>query len=449
MPRVVRKGQGMRDFVMLTFFLVSLPLALRSAYAGYLLWGWAGLIAVDSYLYGFMQRVPYAQLYALATMTAVALRRDPQALQLSVNRTLVWMGVFVAHGFVCAVLAYPGLDRNWELFGNLAKTVLFCAFMPFLAVSRLRIHALVIMLALSVSFHGMVDGLKFISSGGAHKAAEIPKFGDNNQYAMMLVMVMPLLIYLFRYSEKIFMRWGFGVVSLLTVFAVISTNSRGAFIGLFLLAILIMVMSKHRVRSLLAIFISFFLVFSLAPDSWTSRMQTIEQANEDASFMGRVSAWKVSSAIAIAHPVFGGGFRAVQSKPVWEEFAQSPGLLWFVDTPILTRSGVAAHSIWFEVMGDLGFVGLFLFVALLINAFKTRREIRRLAREQGPEARWAGDLSHMLAASLIIYVVSGSALSAAYFEYPYICMMALEVVKLEMHRRREADLATREGIARV
>ena len=43
--------------------------------------------------------------------------------------------------------------------------------------------------------------------------------------------------------------------------------------------------------------------------------------------------------------------------------------------------------------------------------------------------RWAGDLANMLGAAMFVYVVSGSALSAAYFELPYIVMMLIEVIK--------------------
>jgi probable O-glycosylation ligase (exosortase A-associated) len=171
------------------------------------------------------------------------------------------------------------------------------------------------------------------------------------------------------------------------------------------------------------------LVLQLAPEKWNERMSTIQTAEADKSFMGRVTAWKVSSAIAVDNPVFGGGFRALQSHPVWNRYKDQQGLLGSVDTPELTRTGVAAHSIWFEVLGDQGFVGLFLFIALIVNAFMTRRAVWRLVRQNGPGERWAGDLADMLAAALLAYVVAGSLLSAAYFELPYVCFMLMEVLK--------------------
>lgn len=424
----------MRDLVMLGFMLLYVPLGLKNAFAGYLLWGWAGLMSVGAYLYGSMKGLPYAQIFALTTLASLILWRDQQRQPISLNRTLMWMSIFLAQGFMAALFAYPDLDRNWELFGNLAKTIFFCALMPILATSRLRIHAIVIMLGIAVSFHGMLDGLKFIASAGRHKAEGIDKFGDNNQFALMLVMVIPLLIYLFRYSEKRIVRWGCGVVGLLTVLAVVATQSRGGLLGLFILAAWIVIKGRHKAGGLLAIALATVLVTQLAPKEWNTRMHTLQNVEEDASFLGRVVAWKVSSAIALHNPVFGGGFRAVQSEAVWDRFYGAASLLDFIDTPRLKRSGVAAHSIWFEVMGDLGLVGFLLFLALLINALLTWRAITKLVRLNPVDALWASDLTDLLALVLVLYMVCGSALSAAYFEMPYIVMMLLEVIKQHLLR---------------
>ncbi|MBD3893567.1 putative O-glycosylation ligase, exosortase A system-associated [Hydrogenophaga sp.] len=432
-----------RDLLVFGFMLLFVPLAFTHSYTAYLLWGWAGLIAIGSYLYGFMIGVPFVQIFAMITMASLLLLKDSENQRFEFNRTTVLFLLFVLHGFFCALFAYPGLVRNWELFSNLAKTVLFCLFMPMLVTNRLRIHALVIMIAIATSFHGVLDGLKFIASGGAHNAQVILKFGDNNHLAMVLAMVLPLLYYLWQYSSHKLIRWGFAGALLLTVLAVVATHSRGGLIALFTVALLIVLRSRKIIPGLVFVLLSGFLVLQLAPTEWTERMQTIQTAEEDESFMGRVTAWKVSSAIAVEHPIFGGGFRAIQSYPVWDKFKDEPGLLGFIETPDVGRSGVAAHSIWFEVLGDLGFVGFFIFLALFINAAYTYQEIRRLVKQAGVAQRWAGDLAGMLIIALCVYLVAGSLLSVAYFELPYICMMLLEVIRQQ--QRRQAQLPLIDG----
>jgi probable O-glycosylation ligase (exosortase A-associated) len=425
----------MRDLLVFGAMLVFLPLGLSNAFIGYLLWGWAGLIALNSYVYGFMTVLPYVQIFALVTLGSLLMHNGDKFERIEINRTTILMILFVTHGFFVALFAYPGLPRNWELFGNIAKTVLFCLLMPIFATSRYRMHALVLMVALATSFHGALDGLKFIASGGGHVARGIAKFGDNNHFALVLLMVLPLLYYLFTYSSRKIAKFGFGLALLLTAFAVVATNSRGAFIGLLVVMAWVWLRSRNKFIGVLFFLAGIIGVVLLAPESWSERMETIKSAREDASFMGRVTAWKISSAIAVANPIVGGGFRAIQSPQVWQTFQNDPGLLGFVDTPESLVSGVAAHSIWFEVLGDMGFVGLFLFVALILNAFITRFEIRTLGKKLGPSQRWAVDLSDMLAVALLAFVVSGSLLSSAYFELHYIVIIMLEVLKQLLLRK--------------
>lgn len=422
----------MRDILVLITMLIFVPLAVRHTFAAYLLWGWAGLISINYYLYGFMIPVPYVQVFALITLGSWFWIKDPEKAPFQSNRTTTWFVIFVVHGFLCALFAYPGLVRNWELFGNVIKTVLFCVLMPLLATSRFRIHAIVLMIALATAFHGVLDGLKFIVSGGAHNVRGMAKFGDNNQFALVVVMILPVLYYLYQYSAHRIVRWGFAASLLLAVLTVVATSSRGGLLGMVAVAIWVIWQSRRKALGLTIVLLCSLMVVELAPESWSERMNTMQAADQDASFMGRVTAWKVNSAIALANPVFGGGFRVVENHPVWDQFKYSPGLLGFVDTPMLARSGVASHSIWFEVMGDLGFVGFFIFIVLLINAFVTRREIKALAAREGDTCRWAMDLADMLCASLFAYVVSGSLLSAAYFETPYMLMMLLEVIKIHL-----------------
>lgn len=441
MPRT--NGRTMRDLVVLVFFLVFCFLAAKRPVVGYLLWGWAGLIAINSYMFGFMTNMPFVQVFALITLASLLIYKDPLSQPFALNTTAGLLILFSIHGLVVALSAYPGLPRNWELYGNVVKTSLFCLLMPVLISTRVRLHALVIALALGASAHGVLDGLKFLASAGAHRAQSIPKFGDNNHLALVLLMVLPFLYYLFQQSARRWLRWMFLGMLLLTVLAVVSTQSRGGLIGLLVVALWIIYRGRYKVASITVLLLAVGLVVSLAPENWTSRMETIQSADQDASFMGRVAAWKVASAIAVEHPLVGGGFRALQDFAVWDRFVSSDGLLGFIDTPVLNRSGVAAHSIWFEVMGDQGFIGLFLFCALIANAFFIRRRIWVLVRSNGERQRWAGDLADMLGASMLVYVVSGSALSAAYFELPYVCIMLMEALRLQQSRQAKVQLKSK------
>ncbi len=417
---------------MIFFSLLSFVyFALRNTFSSYLLWGWTGLIAIQTYMYGAMRTVAYVQVFSLLTLFMLLLGRDQEKAKFGVSPVAVLMILFGFHGVLSAFFAYPGLVRNWELCSNMLKTLLFCILMPMVVTRRYRFYAMLVTISIGVGFHGLVEGLKFVASGGGHRTLGNVKFGDNNHFALVLVMILPVLLHLFQYAKFRIARLGYGLVFLITCLAVISTSSRGALLTLIAIGFWVVAISRRKIRGLfLAVFVAFVIV-NVAPASWFSRMDTLESVESvqaDSSFMGRVIAWKRASAIALKNPVLGGGFHAGQDPWLYEYFLNDQGLLGFIETPPASYPA-ATHSIYFEVMGDLGFVGFILFVGIMLYAFVLRRQVRKISRKLGAGALWAEDCSDMLAASMIAYLVGGAALSVAYFDLPYIIVMLMQVLK--------------------
>lgn len=435
----------MRDLVVLMAMMVLVPLALRSTFIAYLLWGWAGLIALPTYVFSYMGRVPYVQVFALLALTLVLLRQDKQQIAFKLNRTLVTFLIFGIHALFVASFAYDGLPRNWEIFSDMTKTILYCMLMPMVVATRLRIHSLIIVIVLALSFHGLLEGLKFLVSAGGYNSRGVPKFGDNNYFAMAMGTLVPLQLYLVQYSKNKWVRRGFAGVLVLTVLAVISTNSRGGLLTLFALALWVILNTKRKAAGVATLIFCGALVVALAPASWSERMNTMKSAEDDTSFMSRVAVWKKSTAIALEHPVLGGGFYAVQSPPTFDKFRSAQGLMGFLTTP--DPGAFAAHSIYFQVMGDMGFVGFFIYMFILANAFYTRVEIKRLTKVLGSSAEWAANLSDMLAASLIAFMVGGALLSAAYLEIPFLIFCLLEVTKQNLLRATKAVSSASKVVA--
>ncbi|AOF84600.1 O-Antigen ligase family protein [Hydrogenophaga sp. RAC07] len=416
----------MRDIFFLAFFLWTLPLALSSGLVAFLLWTWADLVVINNYVYGFMSAIKYVQLYALVTFLVVLLQYHKKISAYKLNAMIGLMLILLLHGAVSAVLAYPGLERNWEIFGNLAKIIVMCALMPLVLKNRESINLYVLCVVTAIGFHGLLDGLKMVASAGAHNVTGIGKFGDNNHYALILLMVMPLAIYLARYFESLYLRWASFGLFMLMLLAVVGTNSRGALIAAMAGLLWFTLIGKKKIKLLLFGLSLCFVVFIAAPDDWFSRMSTIQEAQEDSSFMGRVAAWKLATAIAIENPLFGGGFYAGQAASTFEVFRNSQGLLPFIETPGLLRP-TATHSIYFQILGDLGFNGLLLFVAIFGYVFHVRGEIAKRARETGGIA-WANDLANLISVSIVVYLIGGALLSLAYYEIPYYLAILIKLI---------------------
>ena len=155
--------------------------------------------------------------------------------------------------------------------------------------------------------------------------------------------------------------------------------------------------------------------------------------------MGRINAWHMAFNLAKTHG-FGGGFD-IYTPDVFAAYAPVP-------TDIH-----AAHSIYFQVLGEHGFVGLALFVLLWFLTWRgaswVNRESLRL-----PDAQWIRNLCRMIQVSLVGYAVGGAFLSLAYFDLPYYLLVLVVISKVWVRdalavQSRDADVraTTRSRVA--
>jgi probable O-glycosylation ligase (exosortase A-associated) len=420
----------MRDLMMLGAMFFLIPMALRNAFAAYLIWGWTAFIAIDEYLYGFMTSMRMNMLFALITLGLLFINSRKLEGQWTRNRTNTLLIIWFVHGTLSAIFAYTGVASNWVLYEKLAKVLIFVLIMPLIVYGRFRIHSFVIALCLGIGFHALIEGLKYINSGGAHHVQGLAKFGDNNLFAVMILMGMPLLLYIYRQSAnrltKIAALSGAG----LTIAAVMGTHSRGGMLAMVAAGMWLILTGRRKLLTLTVAGAMVAVVITFAPSSWLERMDTIQTADQDASFLGRIEAWQISSAMALSNPVLGGGFHAIENANVWGQFRGSTGLLGFLPnyqfSPVNFR---AAHSAYFEVMGDRGLLGFLIFIAILANTIFTTFETRRLARAAGPGMAWASDLATALSAVMIAYAAGGAGVSVAYAEMLYVVAILSEILK--------------------
>ncbi|MFT3717870.1 putative O-glycosylation ligase, exosortase A system-associated [Pseudorhodoferax sp.] len=409
---------------------IIVPITLSNAFAAYLVWGWTSVIAVPFYMYGFMGSLRYNLFFALITLMFVLIGKVHEKGRFTLNPTSGLILLFMAHVSVSAVLAKPSAVNNFSIYSDLVKSVTYCLLMCLFVTSRLRLHAMMIAIALGLGFHGLAEGLKTLVTAGGHKVIGLPgtKMSDNNHFGVALVMVLPILLYLYQYSKVRVVRLGFLGVLVATVLAIVGSNSRGAFVAMAMFALVLVLTTRRKVLTGAMVVAGVVLVLVLSPERWFERIETIGTASDDASFMGRVEAWNVATALALKNPVFGTGFHAMQSPELWFGVRPADGLLFKHLSEHFSTFAKAAHSIYFEVLGDHGFVGLLIFLCVLFNCFLTARHVRQLTKGQ-PTMLWARDMADALGLSILAFAVGGAAVSLAYFETFYVVACLLECLR--------------------
>jgi probable O-glycosylation ligase (exosortase A-associated) len=115
--------------------------------------------------------------------------------------------------------------------------------------------------------------------------------GGNNEIGLALIVTIPLMTYLILSSENRIVRYALYVSIVLSIVAILGTYSRGAFLGLVALGVLLALKSRHRFAIVSLVVIVACLAVPFMPAAWSERMETIETYHEDASAMGRINAW--------------------------------------------------------------------------------------------------------------------------------------------------------------
>jgi probable O-glycosylation ligase (exosortase A-associated) len=204
----------------------------------------------------------------------------------------------------------------------------------------------------------------------------------------------------------------------LSAISVLGTHSRGSMVGLAVLALAFLIKSRNRLLIGLCLGVTFAMGFAVMPKQWHDRMETILTYQEDRSMQGRFLAWQYAIDTATENPVVGGGFGTFRGN---------------ID-PTAAAGYRSAHSIYFEVLGEHGFPGLAVFLALGVATFLTGSAIIRQTRRR-PDLFWARDLAAMVQVALAGYAVSGLALDLAFFDLYYhliVIMVLTRVVVKDM-----------------
>lgn len=416
----------MRDILITIIILGSLPFILKSPAIGGLMWVWVSVMNPHTQAWGFATHLPFAFIIAIATMLSLVMTREPKSLPLTPVSVLLLL--FVAWMNVTALFALLP-DSSWVQWNKVMKIMLMSFVIMMVIRTRRDIVRLIWVLVGSIGYYGVKGGIFTIRSGGTERVwgPEETFIGDNNSLALALIITIPLMYYLQQNSDRRWLRHGLSAAMLLSALAALGSYSRGALLAIAAMVLFMWLKSGRKLvlGALLGLVTPLLLAFM--PERWAERMDTINTYEEDSSAMGRLNAWRM--AWNLARDRFPGGGFDVSDGAIFARYAPNP-----MDVH-------AAHSIYFQALGEHGFVGLLIYLALGIATWRTASAIIRLTRGKA-ELRWAHGLATMSQASLIGFAVGGAFLSLLYFDMPYYLMAALIATRIVVERALRAPAPT-------
>jgi probable O-glycosylation ligase (exosortase A-associated) len=410
----------MRDALLLAFILVCLVGAVRYPFAGLLVWAWFSFMTPHQMAYG-VYGLPLNVIIAGATILAAALSGAWRQFRFDGHTALL---ILFAVWLTIAQQASLDPVNSAPIHDRFIKLLIFILLAGQLATSKLRVHALVWMFVLSIGYFAAKGAVFTIATLGQFRVQGLPNtiLEDNNHTGIAIAATLPLILYLHGQAANRLARWGLVALLISAAFAIVGTQSRGAFVSLVVFAAYFWMRSRRKLMILAGLGALLVPAIAFMPASWTERMRSIQHATEDASFMGRVDAWIINTKLALAHPLTGVGLR----NAYLEEIA---------DTVEPNRTPRAAHSIYFEVLGGSGFVGLGLYLWLIAHAFVSTLRLQSPARNGPPRAPWTQKFGYYAQMSLAVFCVGGATVSLEMWE-GYLLVMALIAASRKLEARQ-------------
>jgi O-antigen ligase len=268
-------------------------------------------------------------------------------------------------------------------------------------------------------------------------------FGDPNQFAQILVFLAPIAFNQILNEKKPWLRilavWATTVCSLVVIFS----YSRGGLLALAVAMLVILFYHRPRLVNILLVLTILIGVASYIPNQYMARMKTMVDLisgrmdpREEISIRTRASAYLVGFRMFIDHPFLGVGMHNFSKQ--YQDYARQIGL-----DPYAKEW--APHSLYLEVLSEMGLLGFISFSLILWTMFKRTWQAWKLFLSIGLKEYAA--IVAGVGAGLIGYFTAGLFLQNSYSRYFWalvgiafalqqVAQNALAEIKGENHKDR-------------
>lgn len=365
----------MRDLIVLVVLLAFiLPGLTRPylAFAGYL---WVDTVVPQGQVFGFLANQPISMVMAIVCLVSLIL--GVRKLSSTESKFVPFLFVFFIIWITVSSIYSEFPIFAWNKWDTAVKTLIMAFLLMFTITTRKQLELVILILFCSLMFYMASAGPKSLLSGGGYGVSLIlggsnAGLAESSTLACVAVMTLPIIGYLQKHTTLLPARIAknravWVATSILCLATVIGSTART---GLVVLVAYVGIKSL-RFRSLikivpLALFAAF-TIYQFAPESWFERMATTGDVANQSVSSDRIAVWLWTLDYVAERPLIGGGFNS---------YLANGGLLGLYDERLIDYQGVRAfHSIYFEVLGEHGYVGLSIFIALISSTILVNRSL--------------------------------------------------------------------------
>jgi O-antigen ligase len=328
-------------------------------------------LTIDGTLTARPTEVNLALLFLLTALASIPLAIDP----------LIAWGEFT-NSFVRAVLIFIVII-------NVVRTP-----------ARLKwMLSLTILTGLVLSIQAMNDYRLGLNVVEGYRAAGrgTGLFGNTNDMALFLVTTLPMSVAFFFASRNALMKAIHAACGAMMVFGIVLSFSRGAFLGMLVVAVFfaLKIGKRNRFEILALLTLGGLAMIVLAPSGYGDRLLSIFMPGLDPNGSADARRGELfrSIYVALRHPLLGIGMGNYQ--------------------PNMSNNGLVTHNSYTQVASELGMIALTLYLIFIVTPLRRLGTIARQTFGTKTDSHFYF-LALGLQASLIVFMVSSFFLSVAY-----------------------------------
>ncbi len=435
----------MLDLALIAFIGLMLLLGLKRPFIWVLLYIYIDIVAPQKMGWGLIQTLPLSLMAFAAAFGGWLVFDNKQGMRFTFRQALI-VALLVYCGLTTVVAQFQ--DSAWEKWDWVWKALVFAAFLPLTLRTRLRIEAAALIMVLAVATIVINGGMKTVFGGGGYGQLTLLVDENSGLYegsiiSTAAIAIIPLVLWLARHGTIYKPEWKVWLFAAGLIFSCllipIGTSART---GLVCLAFLVVIMLRSvRHRFLYAGFAGLALVAAIPflPQSFTERMGTITGYQSDQSASTRLAVWQWTYEYSKQHPL-GGGFDAFRANSFTYQTREvtGDGSNVMVDFTEVTESARAYHSSYFELLGEQGYPGLFLWLWLqALGVWQMERIRWRFNKRENGQKSWQWGMATALQQAQLTYLVGAAFVGIGY--QPFIFMLVGLQCGLWSYVRRTED----------
>lgn len=375
-------------------------------------------------IYPAIDILPWAQLFLITSMIGAFLDKSVRWVSSSVN---IWLILFAVVIYVSSLNAYfpeTSADHFIDFYGWFV--IYFLVINIVNTKERFYIFLMVLLfcsakIAVGTAFNWASRGFSFTTWGLMGPSGY---FQNSGELAILMVTLFPLAFYLLkRMRDARIRRWEQGLLLVFTiapVLTILGASSRGGQIALAAIMLLMFRKGIFRVKALAAITVLVLAVSVLLPDEQKQRFSSM---GDDETSQQRILYLKNGWEVMKDHPYIGIGYF---NFPEYYELNYRKDLL--------RDSAELPHNIFIQVGTDAGFIGLGLYLLLMVSGLSIAFRVGKIATEDDLLFSFVGA---GLGYGIIGFVVAGQFVTVAY--YPFFWISLAFIVALNNVIRKEAE----------